>query len=114
MEREGSLSLTVDGRIVRFGKTLESILGFTSGDVAGKDFSSLFPPGAEGHKASSLIKKARETNAAADATVSMLKRDGSTVEMFVSVYPMRARSGDLNSFFLTVNTQKGAAVPAIL
>lgn len=114
MEREGSLSLDIDGRIVRFAKTLEGMLGFSSVEVLGKDFSVLFPEGKDRKGAAALLKRAKETSAAAGMTAPIQRKGGGTIEMFVSAYPMRARNGELNSFFLTLNTQRGAAVPAIL
>lgn len=113
VEREGSLSLALDGRVLRFGKSLEEKLGFVAEEVYNRDFTCLFPV-AKREELKGLLEAAKGPNAVTGHKTAFLRKDGSVIELYVSIYPLRNRVGELSSLMLTVSAQRPDEVPAIL
>lgn len=113
MPKDGSLNLDPHGIIIRFGRSLEEILGYGPDELIGKEFSRLAPPGGE-----SLFKAIFSTIASSGVYTShevrMLCKDSSAVDLFLSAYPLKDSAGETYSFMLIVSTQRGASVPGIL
>lgn len=113
MPREGSLSLDTRGKIIRFDKFLEHILGYAPEELVGKDFSCLLPPG--GVELFAAVMSTAERSAASTShELRMLRKGGSTVDLFISAYPLRDPIGETYSFMVLVNTGGGADVPGLL
>ena len=112
MAKEGTLSLDALGKIIRFSHSLEEMLGFASEEVIGKDFTFLAPKGTEGGF-SALLRSADSDIAAAAKKTGLLCKDGSVNEFYLSIYPLRDRSGSLYSYMLNLSGKK-TAMPAIL
>ncbi|MBI5588652.1 MAG: PAS domain-containing sensor histidine kinase [Deltaproteobacteria bacterium] len=113
MFKEGTLNLNAEGVILRFGNSLEDILGYGSEELVGKDFSCLAPRGAEAFF-KTLLNAVNESGVYTSREVRMLRKDGTTVDLFLSAYPLRDRTGDLYSFMIVLTTQMGPEVPGIL
>lgn len=113
MIKEGSLSLSANGTIIRFGHGLESILGYSANDMIGKLFSSLTPAGLE-----ELHKNFFDASVWAGAVTShrtrLVHKSGNLIDIYLSVYPLRDFSGDLYSFVVTVSVDKDVQMPTIL
>lgn len=112
MAKEGTLSLDALGKIIRFSHSLEEMFGFASEEVIGKDFTFLAPKGTEG-EFSALLRSADSDSAAAAKKTGLLCKDGSVNEFYLSIYPLRDRSGSLYSYMLNLSGKK-TAMPAIL
>ena len=112
MAKEGTLSLDALGKIIRFSHSLEEMLGFASEEVIGKDFTFLAPKGTEG-EFSALLRSADSDSAASAKKTGLLCKDGSVNEFYLSIYPLRDRSGSLYSYMLNLSGKK-TAMPAIL
>ncbi|MBI5888904.1 MAG: PAS domain-containing sensor histidine kinase [Deltaproteobacteria bacterium] len=113
VEREGSLSLSVDGRILRLGPAFEALLGCSDQEARGRDFTFLFPAGSE-EEHRGLLKTARASGTVSAFKTRMIKSDGAPLDVYISIYSLKDRLGDINSFMLTVSLDKSAGVPAIL
>lgn len=111
--KEGSLSLSTGGSIIRFGFGLELILGYSAEELIGKDISRLFPPGLE-HEYRNLIDSTRSSHAINNSRIKALKKGGDVIDIYLSVYPLRNPSGDVYSFILTFSSEVNKEVPAIL
>lgn len=112
MAKEGTLSLDALGKIIRFSHSLEEMLGFGSEEVIGKEFTSLAPKGAEG-EFRAFLRLADSVSVAAPEKTGLLCKDGSISEFYLSIYPLRDRSGSLYSYMLNLSGRK-TAMPAIL
>ncbi|GEM_PF-1925015 len=112
MLKEGSLSLDRQGRIIRFSHSLEEMLGFPAGEVIGMEFSALVPPGAESPVRAVLDGSEDEPRHASRKT-GMLRKDGKVSELYLSIHPLRDRTGSLYSVLLTLSMKK-TALPAYL
>lgn len=113
MSKKGSLNLDTQGKIIRFDKSLEDILGYAPEELAGKDFSCLLPPGGDALFAA-VISTAERSSASTSHELRMLCKGGSAVDLFLSVYPLRDPLGETYSFMVLVNTGGGADVPGLL
>lgn len=112
MAKEGSLSLDSLGKIIRFSQTLEEMLGYGAEEVIGKDFARLSPKGLE-EEFASLVRVA-DTQAQGPAKkTGFLCKDGSVNDFYLSIYPLRDRTGELYSFILNLSSRK-TGLPAIL
>ncbi|MDO8425884.1 MAG: PAS domain S-box protein [Deltaproteobacteria bacterium] len=111
--KEGSLSLSTGGSIIRFGYGLELILGYCADELIGKDISCLFPPALAGQYRS-LIDSARASHAISGSKIKILKKDGSLTDIYLSIYPLRSPSGEVYSFILTFSSEVNTEVPVIL
>ena len=112
MAKEGTLSLDALGKIIRFSHSLEEMLGFASEEVIGKDITFLAPKGTEGGF-SALLRSADSDSAVSAKKTGLLCKDGSVNEFYLSIYPLRDRSGSLYSYMLNLSGKK-TAMPAIL
>ncbi|MBW7957534.1 MAG: PAS domain-containing sensor histidine kinase [Deltaproteobacteria bacterium] len=112
MLKEGSLSLDRQGRIIRFSHSLEDMLGYTSDEAMGKEFSMLVPPGAESPVEAFLDGSEEEARPASGKT-GMLRKDGRVSELYLSIHPLRDRTGALYSVLLTLSMKK-TGLPAYL
>lgn len=113
VEREGSLGLSIDGRILRLGPAFEDLLGYSAEEACGKDFTFLFPVGAE-KEHRGLLKTALASGMVSAFKTRMVNRDGAPLDVYISIYTLKDRLGGINSFMLTVSKEKSAGVPAIL
>ncbi|MBI5469219.1 MAG: PAS domain-containing sensor histidine kinase [Deltaproteobacteria bacterium] len=113
MSKEGSLNLDTQGKIIRSDKSLEDILGYAPEELVGKDFSCLLPTGGDALFAA-VISTAERSSASTSHELRMLRKGGSTVDLFLSAYPLRDPVGETYSFMVLVNTGGGADVPGLL
>lgn len=112
MAKEGSLSLDSLGKIIRFSHSLEEMLGYAAEEVLGKDFVCLAPEGCKEEFSSFMPLADAEAQVPAKKTGFRCK-DGSTHDFYLSVYPLRDRTGELYSFILNLSSRK-TGLPAIL
>lgn len=113
MAVEGSLSLDRDGSIIRFSRSLEHILGYSDEEVLDKDISFLFSP-SHLSETLSLIDEARGDEGVSTRKTCLMCKNGSTVDVYLSVYPLRDHGGELYSFIATISKDKKEDRPAIL
>ncbi|MBI5642120.1 MAG: PAS domain S-box protein [Deltaproteobacteria bacterium] len=119
MIKEGNLSVNMDGVIIRSGESIKDVLGFSEEELFGKDFISLSTPGMEESNKAIFenVKTAGAVIAAGSvigSKIGLRKKDGTDMDIFVSVYPLRDRSGSLYAFMLVLNTERASRVPGIL
>lgn len=112
MLKEGSLSLDRQGRIIRFSHSLEEMLGYSSEEVIGREFSFLLPPGMDSPLSSTFDMVEEKVHFTSRKT-GMLCKDGTVSELYLSVHPIRDRSGMLYSVLLTLS-MKRTGLPAFL
>src|SRR3972149_9369695 len=74
---EGSLSLTIEGRVIRFSSALKVILGYEPEEVSGKDFTILCPAG-KVRDLRGLLKAAREKAPVTGERIRLVRKDGGT------------------------------------
>lgn len=110
--KEGSLSLSGDGVILRFGYGLEFILGYRSDEVIGRNFSVFSPAGLE-EEHRGLLEEAK-AGAITGYKTRLLRNDAEIIEMSISVYPLRDLGGAVYSYILTLTAEKNVQIPAIL
>lgn len=110
---EGSLSLDREGRIIRFSSDLAEMLGFGAEDVIGKDLSVLAPQG-KGSALKKLLDAASRGARVTGRETDLRRKDDTAVAVYLSVYPLRYRTGKVYSYMVSVGTEKTAEVPAIL
>ena len=112
MVKEGSLSLSANGTIIRFGYGLEFILGYSSDEIIGSSFSCLTPAGLEEyHK--NFFEASVWAGSVASHRTKLVRKDGSLIDIYLSVYPLRDHAGDLYSFVVTVSVDRDVQTPAI-
>ncbi len=113
MRRDGSLSLNPEGVILRFSRSLEALLGFSSPEVCGRPFNSILPEDIRAeHK--NLFDTVRTQGPVISHKTRFLANTGAPVDLYISVYPLRDRSGSLYSYMVSVSEKKTEAPPAIL
>ncbi len=113
MEREGNLSLNTRGIIIRYSQGLENILGYTARDVIGRPLAELAPSESRPTLAT-LLDVVKTSNYVIDYQTTILHKDGSHLDIFISVYPLRDMRGRLYSYLVNMSTQKTSTPPAIL
>lgn len=113
MSKKGSLNLDMQGKIIRSDKSLEDILGYAPEELVGKDFSCLLPPGGDALFAA-VLSTAERSAASTSHELRMLRKGGSTIDLFLSAYPLRDPIGETYSFMVLVNTGGGPDVPGLL
>lgn len=114
MEREGSLSITAEGLVIRLGGSLEEILGYSADDIIGKEVLML---ASEDSRADfqTLINSVKVAESPVIAQkIELLQKSGASLEVYTSIYPLRDRLGVLHSMMVTFNLRKNTSVPAIL
>ncbi|WKZ33429.1 MAG: PAS domain-containing sensor histidine kinase [Thermodesulfobacteriota bacterium] len=112
MLKEGSLSLDRQGRIIRFSHSLEEMLGYSSEEVMGREFSILVPPGAES-PVEVLLNGPEDEPHHASRKTGILRKDGTVSEPYMSIHHLRDRTGALYSVLLTLSVRK-SGLPAFL
>jgi len=112
VDREGSFSIDRNGRIIRFSSTLRKVFGYDAGEVVGRRLVDLVPEELRAH-AEGLVEEASRTGSVSGRRMKLLGKDGAAVEVYLSVYPLRDRTGALHSFLITAGMDKSAAVPAL-
>lgn len=113
MINEVSLTLNEDGIIIRAGEGIEDILGYNSGELWGREFASL-APSEDADSCRGILETVKETGAVSGQKVTLLNKGGLKSDIYISVYPLRDRTGALYSFMLVLGPEKGVKVPAIL
>lgn len=114
MAKEGSIGLSTDCRIIRFGRGLEDILGYTEEEVCGREFITLIAP-EDAPRLSTLIEAAKSTSRGLTGErARLLRKDAECVEFYISVFPLRDRSGKVHSLMLSLSVDETPEVPAIL
>lgn len=113
MQRDGSLSLNPEGVILRFSKSLEAMLGFSSSDICGRHFSSILPDDMR-LEAQNLLDTVKTAGPVTGRKTRLLAKTGAHVDLYISVYPLRDRSGSLYSYVVSVSEKKTEAPPSIL
>jgi PAS domain S-box-containing protein len=114
MPKEGSLGLSTDCRIIRFGRGLEDILGHTEAEICGKELSVLIDPG-DAPRFKALIEAAKSASRGITGEKAhLVGKDGHSVEFYISIFPLRERSGEIHSIMLNLSTEETTEVPAIL
>ncbi|MBI5885153.1 MAG: PAS domain-containing sensor histidine kinase [Deltaproteobacteria bacterium] len=113
MVKEGSLSLSANGVVIRFGYGLEFILGYSASEMIGKEFACLTPPGLEEHH-KSFFDSSVWVGSVTSHRTQLVRKDGALIDIYLSVYPLRDMGGELYSFVVTVSIDKDLQAPAIL
>src|SRR3989338_5133938 len=113
MRRDGSLSLNPEGVILRLSKSLEAMLGVPSAEVCGRRFSSILPEDMR-LEAQNLLDTVRTAGPVIGLKTRFIANAGAPVDLYISVYPLRDRSGSLYSYLVSVSVKKTEAPPAIL
>jgi len=113
MVKEGSLSLSANRVVIRFGYGLEFILGYSAADIIGKEFACMTPPGLEERHKSYFDSSVRAGSVTSHST-RLVRKDGSLIDIYVSIYPLRDMAGELYSFIVTISVDKDSLAPAIL
>lgn len=113
MVKEGSLTINPDLQVISFGTGLEWMLGYSADEVYGKEVTFLAANGDPG-ELKALIESVRTGGAVIGHKMRLLRKDSSVFEVFLSIYPLRDRAGDLYSYMLIVNSEKSAQRPALL
>lgn len=108
---EGIIGLRLDGTVLSFAESLQNLTGYSAEEVKGRRFASLFPPELSSGCAA-LLGGAAVSGAVIAHGTTMLCKDGRTAAVYMSIYPLRGRSGDLYSYMVTVNAERDTAVPA--
>ncbi|MCR4288107.1 MAG: PAS domain-containing protein, partial [Deltaproteobacteria bacterium] len=113
MQRDGSLSLNPEGVISRFSRSLEAMLGFSSSEVCGRRFSFILPEDMR-LEAQTLLDTVKTAGPVIGHKTRFLTKSGQPVDLYMSVYPLRDRSGSLYSYVVGVSEKKTQAPPAFL
>lgn len=113
MEKEGTLSLNKEGRIIRFSSALTGILGYLHDEVMGGTLR-MFAPAQKYEEYKALFDTAKEAGPVVGHKTEVLRKDGTVIDVFVSIYPLRDRTGALDSIMFTVKTERSSEMPAIL
>lgn len=113
MFKEGSLSLSAEGKIIRYSHSLAGILGYSAEEAVGSDFSLLSPPGMEGRHGAFFGDPGLPVSVIGHAT-KLRRKDGELLDIYLSVYHQRDTTGHLYSYLLTISVQKNEEPPAIL
>ena len=113
MQRDGSLSLNPEAVILRFSRSLEAMLGFSSSEVCGRRFSSILPEDMR-LEAQTFLDTVKTAGPVTGHKARFLANTGAPVDLYISVYPLRDRSGSLYSYVVSVSEKKTEAPPAIL
>ncbi|MBI1910479.1 MAG: PAS domain S-box protein [Deltaproteobacteria bacterium] len=114
MEREGSLSITAEGLVIRLGGSLEEILGYSADDIVGKEILMLASEDSRA-ELQTLINSVKVAESPVVAQkIELLQKSGASLEVYASIYPLRNRLGVLHSMMVTFNLKKNTSVPAIL
>ncbi len=114
MPKEGSLGLSTNCRIIRFGRGLEEILGHTESDIYGKELSVLIDP-QDASRLQTIVEAAKGTSRGVTGEKArLIAKGGESIEFFISIFPLRERSGEIHSIMLNLSTEESTEVPAIL
>ncbi len=113
MVTEASLSLNTDGIIIRFGNSLEGLLGYGADEARGRAFVDFLPEGKRGGFLS-LLGRVRAEGLVTGQRAALLRKDGRVIEMYLSAYSLRDRSGEIDSFMVLLNTWQSVETPVIL
>ncbi len=113
MRRDGSLSLNPEAVILRFSRSLETMLEFSPSEVCGRRFSSILPDDMR-LDAQNLLDTARTRGPITGRKTRFLANTGAPVDLYISVYPLRDRTGSLYSYLVSVSEKKTEALPAFL
>ncbi|MGH7440540.1 MAG: PAS domain S-box protein [Polyangiaceae bacterium] len=85
---------TLDGTITSWNKSAERIFGYWESEAVGRHISMLFPPGRVDEE--SRIEERIRRGERVDAFEAQRRRkDGQTIDVFVTVSPIRAASGEI-------------------
>ena len=88
------IAITVDGVIVSFNRGAERLFGHREEQVVGRPLSLLLPDG-HGGEESALIARVAAGEAVAPIETVRRRRDGSSVDVSVTVSPIRDSRGEL-------------------
>jgi PAS domain S-box-containing protein len=113
MRVEGSLGLSVHGQIIRYSKALEDILGYKEEEVLGGEFTILTPK-ADWSEHKRLLEDAKQTQGIKGFKTRFLRKDHKTVEIYISLFPLRTAAGKVHSYMLNMSMDKTEETPAIL
>ncbi len=88
------ISTTPDGCVASWNAGAVSMYGYTSAEMDGKPISVLEPPGREG-EISSILARIEKGDTVVRYETERVRKDGSMVEVAVSVSPIRDEFGEL-------------------
>lgn len=111
--REVRLNLDVQGKITRSDKGLEELLGYSTEELQGRHFSGLLPQGGDG-LFNAVISTVGSSTVSTSHELRVLRKDGSAVDLFTSVYPLRDPAGETYSYMVVLNTVENACLPGLL
>ncbi|MCP3677655.1 MAG: PAS domain-containing protein, partial [Deltaproteobacteria bacterium] len=111
MSNDGTLGLDGEGRIIRFGSGLESILGFTEEEVLGSHFNTLLR---DTSLAAELLSPVEPSGGPVAVPVKFIHKSGSVVEPYLSVFSLRDSSKNIYSYILNISMERSTDVPGIL
>ncbi len=109
---EGILHLDAGGVVLSLCRGIELIFGYSPEEAAGRDCSFLFhPEGLSDWRA--LIGSAARAPVKEQA-IKMLRKDGSQVKIYLSIYPLSDPRSSLNSFMCILSTHRCSTSQGIL
>ncbi len=109
---EGILHLDASGIVTSLCRGFELIFGYAPADVIGRDCSFLFPPEQlDGWK---KICESAASFPVKEQIVKMLRRDGSQVKIYLSLYPLGGPQSRPSSFMCILSTHRCSTSPGIL
>jgi PAS domain S-box-containing protein len=96
-----------------FSASLEDMLGLASDHAIGMDFSWLAPDGSS-MDYQALLESAKDTGSAISRMVRIRGRGNTARQVYVSVCSLRDSGGRLYSYIVTISSEEGTEVPAII
>lgn len=101
---EGIIARDMEGKIVSWNAGAERIYGYTAGEVKGRPISLLLPPGAT-HELPGFADRLRQSDKmdrVEQFEAVRMKKDGTPVDVFLSVSPIRNDRGALTGASIIV------------
>jgi two-component system, chemotaxis family, CheB/CheR fusion protein len=88
------MSFTMDGNIISWNKGAERVFGYSADEIVNKPVAVLAPESRQ-DEASDILRKLREGEVIESFETERLRKDGKTIDVFLSVSVMRDDSGKI-------------------
>lgn len=88
------ISEALDATVVSWNKGAEKMFGYTAQEIIGQSILVLLPPGQE-DEGPALLAKIRSGETLEDADVVRLRKDGTKIDIALSISPIRTKEGVL-------------------
>ena len=92
---------SLDGIIFTWNTGAEKLFGIPAQEMIGRSTAILIPPELREEELS-ILQRAQDGRSVERLETRRLRKDGSSVDVSISTYPMRAESGEIESVFRTV------------